>query len=176
MGHTIFLIKLEQYGIRGKTLKWFESYVSTRSQNVEYNNSNSDTKLITHGVPQGSILGPLLFIIYMNDFSRSSDLLFTILVADDTSVFIEGTNFTNISQILNTELENGNIWLKANKLTVNIKKTHCMMFHRRRIKLNTNFKILINNNIIDHTNKTKFLGVIIDNKMNWSAHIQYIKK
>ena len=76
-----------------------------------------------------------------------------------------------------------NIWLNGNKLTVNIKKTHYMMFHRTRIKLNTNFKILINNNTIDHTNNTKFLGVIIDNKLgviidnkiNWSAHIQYIK-
>ena len=102
--HTILLRKLEQYGIRGKTLRWFESYLSNRTQYVEYNNSRSDTKIITHGVPQGSILGPLLFIIYMNDFSRSSDLLFSILFADDTSVFIEGTNFTNISQILNTEL------------------------------------------------------------------------
>ena len=102
--HTILLRKLEQYGIRGKTLRWFERYLSSRTQNVEYNNSKSDTKIITYGVPQGSILGPLLFIIYMNDFSRSSDLLFSILFADDTSVFIEGTNFTNISQILNTEL------------------------------------------------------------------------
>ena len=102
--HTILLRKLEQYGIRGKTLRWFESYLSNRTQYVEYNNSKSDTKIITYGVPQGSILGPLLFIIYMNDFSRSSDLLFSILFADDTSVFIEGTNFTNISQILNTEL------------------------------------------------------------------------
>ena len=118
--HTILLRKLEQYGIRGKTLRWFESYLSNRSQYVEYNNSKSDTKIITYGVPQGSILGPLLFIIYMNDFSSSSDLLFSILFADDTSVLIEGTNFTNISQILNTELENVNIWLKANKLTVNI--------------------------------------------------------
>ena len=68
-----------------------------------------------------------------------------------------------------------NILLKANKLTVNIKKTHYMMFHRAKIKINTNFKILINNNIIDHTNNTKFLGLIIDNKMNWSAHTHYIK-
>ena len=65
----------------------------------------SDTKTITHGVPQGSILGPLLFIIYMNDFSRSSNLLFSILFADGTSVFIEGTNFENIAKILNTDLE-----------------------------------------------------------------------
>ena len=85
------------------------------------------------------------------------------------------TNFTNLSKIVNTELENVNIWLKANKLTVNIKKTHYMMFHRIRIKLNTHFKILINNNKIDYTHNTKLLGVIIDNKLNWYAHLHYIK-
>ena len=77
----------------------FESYLSNRSQYEEYNNSKSDIRLITHGVPQGSILGPLLFIIYMNDYSRSYDLLFSILFADDTSVFIEGTSFTNITNL-----------------------------------------------------------------------------
>ena len=120
--HNILLAKLKQYGIRGNTQRWFESYLSNRKQYVEYNNFKSDTKTITHGVPQGSILGPLLFIIYMNDFSRSSDLLFSVLFADDTSVFIEGTHFENIYKILNTELEKINIWLKANKLTINTKK------------------------------------------------------
>ena len=170
--HNILLAKLKQYGIRGDTHRWFESYLSNRKQSVEYNNFKSDTKTITHGVPQGSIIGPLLFIIYMNDFSRSSDLLFSILFADDTSVFIEATNFENISKILNTELEKVNMWLK---LIINTKKTHYMMFHRTRIKHNTNIKILINNNIVDHINNTKFLGVIIDSKLNWVAHILYIK-
>ena len=173
--HNILLSKLKLYGIRGSTHSWFKSYLSNRKQYVEYNNFKSDTKTITHGVPQGSILGPLLFIIYMNDFSRSSDLLFSILFADDTSVFIEGKNFENISKILNTELEKVNMWLKANKLTINTKKTHYIMFHRTRIKHNTNIKILINNNIVDHINNTKFLGVIIDSKLNWTAHILYIK-
>ena len=103
--------------------------MTNRSQFVEYNNVKSKTENITHGVPQGSILGPLLFIIYMNDFSRSSELLFSILFADDTSVFIEGTSFQDISNILNKELENISIWLEANKLTININKTHYMMFH-----------------------------------------------
>ena len=113
--HTILLAKLKQYVIRGNTHSWFGSYLSNRKQYVEYSNFKSDTKTITHGVSQRSILGPLLFIIYMNDFSRSSDLLFSILFADDTSVFIEGTNFENMSKI---------VWLKANKFTINTKKTH----------------------------------------------------
>ena len=103
--HGILLEKLYLYGIRGNIYRWFESYLTNRSQFVEYNNVKSKTENITHGVPQGSILGPLLFIIYMNDFSRSSELLFSILFADDTCVFIEGTSFQDISNILNKELE-----------------------------------------------------------------------
>ena len=173
--HSILLNKLYLYGIRGNIHNWFKSYLTNRSQYVEYNNVKSKTEIITHGVPQGSILGPLLFIIYMNDFSRSSELLFSILFADDTSVFIEGTCLNDISEILNTELEKISIWLEANKLTININKTHYMMFHRTRIKHITNFKIYISNNAIDRSINTKFLGVIIDNKLNWAAHILYIK-
>ena len=116
MDHSILLYKLYLYGIRGNIYNWFKSYLTNRNQYVEYNNVKSKTEIITHGVPQGSILGPLLFIIYMNDFSRSSELLFSILFADDTSVFIEGTCLNDISEILNTELEKISIWLEANKL------------------------------------------------------------
>ena len=90
-------------------------------------------------------------------------------------VFIEGIHFENISKILNTELEKINIYLKANKLTINTKKTHYMMFHRTRIKHNANIKLLIKDNIVDHINNTKFLGVIIGSKLNWAAHILYIR-
>ena len=100
--------------------KWFKSYLSFRVQFVEYNNCHSDNKQITHGVPQGSIFGPLLFILYINDFSKASDLLFSILFADDTSVFIEGTAYSSIIKDINTELEKVDKWLKSNKLSVNI--------------------------------------------------------
>ena len=83
------LNKLYAYGIRGSLRQWFQSYLSARSQFVFYNGIRSSIRNITHGVPQGSILGPLLFILNVNDFSRSSDLLFSILFADDTSVFID---------------------------------------------------------------------------------------
>ena len=169
--HIILLEKLECYGIRGNIHSWFKSYLNNRSQYVEYNNAKSEIKHIN----QGSILGPLLFIIYMNDFSRSSDLLFSILFADDTSVFIEGTHFDDITQVLNLELENVNSWLKANKLTVNLKKTHYIMFHRTRIKNNTNKEICFCNEKIERLNNIKFLGIIIDCKLNWAEHIRYIK-
>ena len=99
-----------------------------------YNGYDSDKKTITHEVPRGSILGSLLLILYINDFSRRSDLLFSILFADDRNIFIEGTNHDKVIDIVNNELERINKWLRANKLSINIKKTHNMMFHRTRIK------------------------------------------
>ena len=174
VNHDILIKKLESYGIRGNILNWLKSYLSNRTQYVHYNGYDSDKKTVTHGVPQGSILGPLLFILYINDFSRSSDLLLSILFADDTSVFMEGTNYDKVIDIVNKELELINIWLIANKLTVNIKKTHYMMFHRTRIKYNIR-DITINGKNVAYTKNTKFLGVIIDNKLTWSDHIIYIK-
>ena len=150
-----------------------KSYLDNRKQYVHYNGYDSDKKTITHGVPQGSILGPLLFILYINDFSRSSDLLFSILFADDTSVFIEGTSYDKVIDIVNKELDRINIWLRANKLTINIKKTHYMMFHRTRIKHKLR-NITICGTNVSYTKNTKFLGVIIDNKLRWSDHINYI--
>ena len=104
VSHDILLNKLNAYGIRGNLMQWFQSYLSARSQYVIYNGIKSSFRNITHGVPQGSILGPLLFILNVNDFSRSSDLLFSILFADDTSVFIEGHSYAEVIEILNNEL------------------------------------------------------------------------
>ena len=89
----------------------------------------SDVKGVLHGVPQVSILGPLFYIIYANDFSRVSELIFTIMFADDTSVFIEVQSYGNVCQLLNEELEKCDIWIKANKLTLNLKKKHISSFY-----------------------------------------------
>ena len=91
--HKTLLKKLYAYDIRGNFFNWFKSYLTNRSQYVQYGNSKSETKTITHGVPQGSIFGPLLFIFYVNDFSLASDLLFSILFADDPTVLIEGHEY-----------------------------------------------------------------------------------
>ena len=124
--HSILLKKLYALGVSGNLYNWFESYLKNRKQYVIYNNSESDIGSITHGVPQGSILGPLLFIIYMNDFSKASELLFAILFADDTNIFLEGMSYNKIILEMNTELYKIETWLAANRLTLNVNKTHYM--------------------------------------------------
>ena len=140
--HKTLLKKLYAYGIRGEIYNWFKSYLSDRSQFVQYQNSKSGTKPITHGVPQGSILGPLLFILYINDFSNASELLFSILFADDTSVFIEGYEYDKMVEILNKEMKKIDTWLECNGLVINTDKTHYMVFHRAKFK-STNKDIYI---------------------------------
>ena len=172
--HTILLKRLHAYGIRDNHLDWFKSYLNNRTQYVIYTNARSDIKTITHGVPQGSILGPLLFIQNVNDFSRASSLSFSILFADDTSVFIEGECYKVVMNILNNELKNICIWLKSNKLTLDVKKSHKIMNNRTRIK-EIMSNIIIENEKIIEVKYFKFLGVIIDNKLTWQDHISYIK-
>lgn len=176
VNHKILLSKLYAIGIRGNLYSWFQSYLGKRMQFVYFNGVQSDTKEITHGVPQGSILGPLLFLIYVNDFSRASDIFFSIMYADDTNIFIEGIKYEGMIEIMNDELEKVDQWLKANKLTLNLRKTHYMVFHRSKIKFNnTTSTIKICNEEIECVNTTKFLGVIIDNKLKWTDHIVHIK-
>ena len=172
--HSILLKKLYALSVRGNLYNWFESYLKNRKQYVIYNNSESDIGLITHGVHQDSILGPLLFIIYMNDFSKASELLFVILFADDTNIFLEGMSYNKIILEMNTELYKIETWLAANRLTLNINKTHYMIFHRSRLKA-SHCDVILNDNIVKRVTSTKFLGIIIDEKLSWKQHIEYVK-
>ena len=156
-------------------MNWFTSYLSGRKQYVTYNGISSGTKTINCGVPQGSILGPLLFLIYMyiNDLCSAYKFTTPVLFADDTNLFSSGTDLPAMANNINYELEQISLWLKVNKLSLNVKKTHYMVFTNKKSRT-ANLKISIDNQIIDEVCQTKFLGVIIDNKLTWKNHILYI--
>jgi len=172
--HNILLKKLYAYGIRGNYYNWFKSYLSDRSQYVVYDDKQSDTHHIKCGVPQGSILGPLLFIIYMNDICNVSQFLMTILYADDTSVSLSANDLNSLIDQLTIELELLTTWLKSNKLSLNAQKTFYLLFHRGRIK-SCDISIIMDNCALNRINNIKYLGVIIDHKLNWCEHIAYVK-
>ena len=172
VSHSILVKKLHVYGIRGNILELCASYLENRKQFVTYDGEKSETKHITCGVPQGSILGPLFFITYMNDILHASKNLFNILYADDTSILLSGSDLQKLIREMNTELELISEWLK---LTLNIDKTYYMVFHRGRRKFKHNIELVINDMKIRETTSIKYLGVIIDSKLNWIDHITYVK-
>ena len=171
--HHIVLEKLYHYGIRGCAHNWFTSYLSNRKQFVTYNGTQSEQQTIKCGVPQGSILGPLLFLVYINDLPHICHDTFPVQFADDTNLFISGKNINHLEQIINTELDNIILWLKANKLSLNIKKTQFVLFSGFK-KTKPSINLNIEGESISETVKSKFLGVTIDNKLSWKDHIAYI--
>ena len=173
VNHTVLLKKLYYYGIRGNALEWFESYLSGRQQYVTYNGYTSSTKYITCGVPQGSILGPLLFLIYINDLQKVCNLSTPILFADDKNLYYKSHDQSILEKQINDELRQVSLWLKVNKLSLNVSKTPYIIFTRKSNTV-TSVDIRIEKQAINEVNKTKFLGVIIDKKLTWKEHISYL--
>ena len=174
LDHELLLKKLEHYGVRGVALKWLTSYLYKRKQFVQIGNTCSDLRDITCGVPQGSVLGPKLFIMYINDICNVSDIIKFILFADDTNLFKCGDNVEELCTQLSNELSKLLIWFDINKLSLNILKTNFMIFGR--VSINSNPVITINDTDIEHVSSTKFLGVLIDEKLSWSLHIDKVKR
>lgn len=174
VNHQILLNKLIKYGIRGPAYKWLTNYLHNRKQFVSYDSVTSSTGNISCGVPQGSILGPLLFILFINDMYKVSEKIYPILFADDSNIFIQGKNLSNITAILNEELSKINLWIQANKLSLNIDKTKFILFKPRRKQPTTVYPVMINNRTIERIYETKFLGVIISSDLSWDHHTKYI--
>ena len=175
LNHKILLKKLENYGIRGIALKWFHNYLQDRKQYVFLNGISSTLKSIVCGVPQGSILGPLLFIIYINDIVNCSKLLKFILFADDTNLFYSNSDLAQLQKIVNSELTKLSDWFCANKLSLNVVKTNYMLFGYKPIpKTLAQFKLFIDGNNLERVSSTKFLGVFVDEKLKWDVHVNYV--
>lgn len=178
LNHEILLYKLNYYGIRGNSLALMKSYLQNRKQYVVYKEVNSQSKIVRTGVPQGSILGPLLFLIYMNDIIHSSACFRAVIYADDTTLnttlnFNSRSKDSNRENILNSELENVSSWLKVNKLSLNLQKTKAMIFHtpqRKVIKPN----LVIDSHNIMFVDEFNYLGIYFDKHLTWKKHTEII--
>ena len=174
VNHNILLAKLDMYGFRGITLRLFRSYLEDRTQCVRIGNYYSDCSSLLTGVPQGSVLGPLLFLCYINDFPNVSPIFKTVLFADDTTVSVSGPDFVELCGVINSELVRITDWSNANKLALNADKTAALIFSNRPHDIDLNCKVRMNNTDVEYFDSHKFLGLTLDTKLKFRGHISSI--
>ena len=174
--HNILLKKLEFYGIRGLPLQWFKSYLQNRKQYVCYGNTKSELVSVTCGVPQGSVLGPLLFIMYVNDLPNVLKTCSVILFADDSSIYYTNDDIKLLYIAINEDLGRSVEWFKANKLSINANKTNYLLFQSRYNLLpKQNYKIHLGEEELIRMNTIKFLGLMLDENLEWNAQASMIQ-
>ena len=171
---------MEKYGIRGIALDWFKSYLNNRKLRVKCRTTSrgcqvqSDLYPVEYGAPQGSCLGPLIFLIFVNDLHLHLETMGCIQFADDTTLLASHTNLKYLQFCVETELLTVQDWFRVNKLTLNVDKTTMMLFGKH--KTNCEIKITINGVTVPQVQSTKFLGVWLDDQLNWSTHVGIICK
>ena len=169
VNHDILLNKLERYGISGSINDWFRSYLKDRKQIVSILGYESNQRIISHGVPQGSVLGPLLFLLYINDLHKTAKSSTIFHFADDTNFLLIGDSIRTIQTQLNADLKNLYRWLLANKISLNVSKTELIVFKRPQTKI-PELKIKINGSKIYPSKSTKYLGVHLDDDLSGITH------
>ena len=177
--HRILLNKLDIYGIKDETLMWFSTYLSNRRQQVSVNNTMSDFKQISYGVPQGSILGPLLFLLFINDLPLYTDNVSTDLYADDTTLYDIQDSMEQIGENLQRAINNLHTWCQNNGMILNSSKTKVMLVtsNQKRQRLhNDNLILNYNNETLSMITNDKILGVYVDNNLTWSEHIKHLSR
>ena len=177
--HQILCGKLESYGVLQRELAWFGSYLSNRVQYCRVNGVDSQIENINIGVPQGSCLGPLLFLVYINDLPRAIKNSTTSMYADDTSLCFQSKDLSRVNEALNEDLSRLDAWLVSNKLSLNVVKTKSMLVStkakRKTLnKSNQNLQVNINGTELEVVSKIKLLGVLLDNSLDWKEQVQAV--
>ena len=171
--HSILLLKLEKMGIKNNIFHWCKNYLSNRKQRTLVNGINSTYLDVSCGVPQGSVLGPLFFLIYVNDIVNRIGKDNIKLYADDTVIFIEGEDYTLLQNKMQQLLNIFSHWCKENKLSINTEKTKLVCFGtKQRIKKYKNMNVTLLNDRIQQVPSYKYLGVILDTGLNFNSQIQ----
>lgn len=176
VNRNLLMRKLNKYGITGKVHKWFEMYLNNRKQ-VKYGNAISGTKDTIHGVPQGSVLGPLLFVLYIIDIIKAVKYCTCKLFADDTIIYVNGRDPSEIERKLNNDLNNIVKWLDSNSMKLNTTKTKFMLIYDpRKLSMMKCCDIEINGEHLEEIRELKYLGIIIDNHLQFKSCELYCKK
>ncbi len=181
--HEILLYKLEKYGIRGNELSWFGSYLSDRSQTVSVNGVSSSFKTVYTGVPQGSVLGPMLFLIFINDLPVCLNGTASNIYADDTAVHASGSTIHEVNTLLQRNIDNIARWFRENKLVINYAKTFCMLTTSNRnyiptVGLNPEQRLHVNigHDEIEQVDSIRYLGLYPDTIFSWTKHVMNLCK
>ena len=172
INHDILIKTFNGYGIRSVALEWFKNYLTNRLQCVSINCTDASFLPTTCGVPQCSIFGPFLFILYINDIISTYNLAKFILFADDTNLIFKHNDLETLINMINTDIVKIVFWFKINKLSLNIKKANFIIFSpKRKFVPPNNLHLLIDNVPIEQVAKTKFLRIVINSKLNWNDHM-----
>ena len=176
VNHQILLKKLEHYGIRGVANQWFASYLSSRRQKVKFDNTYSKFLKVSCGVPQGSILGPLLFLIYINDMRNAVKHSVVHHFADDTNLLCSDKDSSQLRLKMNEDLKLIFEWLCSNRLSLNVSKTEFIIFKPPKKNLTNRITLKLNGITLYESSKIKYLGLIMDDRLTWKHHISELSK
>ena len=177
--HDLLCKKLEHYGVRQRELSWIQSYLSSRKQYCRVGGVDSETGEVEVGVPQGSCLGPLLFLIYINDLPSAVQSSTVSMYADDTSLCLKSKDISQLNEAINVDLERLDSWLKGNKLSLNVAKTQSMLIatkpkHRTLNNAAEKLNLEVRGRELDVVKKTKYFGVQVDNSLDWKEHLKAV--
>ena len=174
--HNILLKKLEHYGFRGISGKWIKSYLCNRKQFVSVDNTPSKSMSISYGVPQGSVLGPLFFLLYINDLQNCLKYGKSYIFADDTAIVVSHKKLKSLKKRLNIDLKLLHNWLCSNKIGLNVSKTETILFRHPKKKVDYDLKLKLHGKRLCLSQKTKYLGIHIDEHLSWKTHCDEVAK